>query len=77
MFVGICVRVYDNCDRRPTARLGVPYGTFMVLPDVRSPVAVVIYMYKHTYKQKVLLYSEFIFNIKATANGNRYVREHL
>ena len=48
-----------------------------VLPDVRSPVAVVIYTDTHTYKQKVLLYSTFMFNSKATANGNRYVREHL
>ena len=48
-----------------------------VLPDVRSPVAVVIYTGTHTYKQKVLLYSKFMFNIKANANGNRYVREHL
>ena len=46
-------------------------------PDVRSPVAVVIYTDTHTYKQKVLLYSKFMFNSKATANGNRYVREHL
>ena len=49
----------------------------LVLPDVRSPVAVVIYTDTHTYKQKVLLYSKFMFNSKATANGNRYVREHL
>ena len=48
-----------------------------VLPDVQSPVAVVIYTDTHTYKQKVLLYSKFMFNSKATANGNRYVREHL
>ena len=48
-----------------------------VLPDVRSPVAVVIYTDTHTYKQKVLLYSKFMFNSKATANGNRYVREQL
>ena len=27
----------------------------MVLPDVQSPVAVVIYTDTHTYKQKVLL----------------------
>ena len=49
----------------------------MVLPDVRSPVAVVIYTDTHTYKQKVLLYSKFMFNTKATANGDRYVRENL
>ena len=36
-----------------------------------------LYMDTHTYKQKVLLYSKFMFNSKATANGNRYVREHL
>ena len=52
-------------------------GLFKVLPDVRSPVAVVIYTDTHTYKQKVLLYSKFMFNSKATANGDRYVREHL
>ena len=44
---------------------------------MQSPVAVVIYTDTHTYKQKVLLYSKFMFNSKATANGNRYVREHL
>ena len=49
----------------------------MVLPDVRSQVAVVIYTDTHTYKQKVLLYSKFMFNSKATANGDRYVREYL
>ena len=48
-----------------------------VLPDVQSPVAVVIYTDTHTYKQKVLLYSKFMFNSKATANGDRYVREYL
>ena len=48
-----------------------------VLPDVRSPVAVVIYTDTHTYKQKVLLYSKFMFNSKATANGDCYVREYL
>ena len=42
-----------------------------------SPVAVVIHTDTHTYKQKVLLYSKFMLNSKATANGNRYVREHL
>ena len=31
----------------------------------------------YTYKQKVLLYSKFMFNSKATANGDRYVREYL
>ena len=49
----------------------------MVLPDVRSPVAVVIYTNTHTYKQKVLLYSTFMLNSKATSNGNRHVREYL
>ena len=49
----------------------------MVLPDVQSPVAVVIYTDTHTYKQKVLLYSKFMFTSKATANGNRHVREYL
>ena len=44
---------------------------------MRSPVAVVIYTDTHTYKQKVLLYSKFMFNSKATANGNRHVREYL
>ena len=53
------------------------YVTPMVLPDVRSPVAVVIYTVTHTYKQKVLLYSKFMFYSKATANGDRYVREYL
>ena len=43
----------------------------------RLPFAVVMYTDTHTYKQKVLLYSTFMFNSKATANGNRYVREHL
>ena len=33
-----------------------------VLPDVRSPVAVVIYTDTHTYKQKVLLHSTVMFN---------------
>ena len=51
--------------------------TFMGLPDVQSPVAVVIYTDTHTYKQKVLLYSKFMFNSKATANGNCHVREYL
>ena len=53
------------------------YEGLKVLPDVQSPVAVVIYTDTHTYKQKVLLYSKFMFNSMATANGNRYVREHL
>ena len=53
------------------------YEGLKVLPDVRSPVAVVIYTDTHTYKQKVLLYSKFMFNSKATANGNRHVREYL
>ena len=48
-----------------------------VLPDVRSPVAVVMYTDTHTYKQKVLLYSKFMFNSKANANGDRYLREYL
>ena len=52
-------------------------STLKVLPHVRSPVAVVIYTDTHTYKQKVLLYSKFMFNSKATANGDRYVREYL
>ena len=56
---------------------GNRYVRDKVLPDVRSPVAVVIYTDTHTYKQKVLLYSKFMFNSKATANGNRHVREYL
>ena len=52
-------------------------GALKVLPDVQSPVAVVIYTDTHTYKQKVLLYSKFMFYSKATANGDRYVREYL
>ena len=49
----------------------------MVLPDVRSPVAVVIYTDTHNYKQKVLLFSKFMFNSKATENGDRDMREYL
>ena len=41
---------------------GALESTFKVLPDVRSPVAVVLYMDTHTYKPNVLLYSEFMFN---------------
>ena len=66
---------------RSTTEVQVPSASctrgLKVLPDVRSPVAVVIYTGTHTYKQKVLLYSEFMFNSKATANGDRYVREYL
>ena len=36
-----------------------------------------IYTDTHTYKQKVLLYSKFMFNSKPTVNSNRYVRENL
>ena len=52
-------------------------STLKVFSDVRSPVTVVIYTDTHTYKQKVLLYSKFMFNSKATVNGNRHVREYL
>ena len=43
-----------------------PICTVKVLPDVQSPVAVVIYTDTHTYKQKVLLYSKFMFNSQGT-----------
>ena len=76
--------LHENPPLRPLAQDPLVYAATLwghpaslkVLPDVQSPVAVVIYTDTHTYKQKVLLYSKFMFNSKATANGNRYVREH-
>ena len=70
LFVGMCVRVHDNCEQQPP-RQGVPLRYSLTWG---LPVAVA---YLHIYKQMVFLYSKFMFNSKATANGNCYVREHL
>ena len=50
------------------------YEGLKVHPDVAVAIRS---CHVHGHTQKVLLYSKFMFNSKATPNGNRYVREHL